>query len=232
METDSNRLGLYLSRQASSTGRYIWEQIILSFFGWIPTVVGIGIRSIFYKLIIRLDGITAIEKGVRIRFADQIRLAKGVYLDEGVYLHACPGGIDIGENTMIMHHSELHVYNFRDLPKAGIKIGKDCLVGEFCIIRGPGGVEIEDGVYLSPMVHIYSSNHLFDDTTLPFTEQGVTTRGVVVERECWIGAMTVILDGVRIGRNSVIAAGSVVTSDIPPYSLAAGVPARVKRTLK
>jgi acetyltransferase-like isoleucine patch superfamily enzyme len=225
-------LGLYLSRQASSTGRYAWEQAILSAFGWVPTVVGIGLRAAAYRLIMKLEGVVAIEKGVRIRFADQVRLGNGVYLDEGVYLHACPGGIEIGQNTMVMHHAELHVYNFRDLPRAGIKIGQGALIGEFCVIRGPGGVTIGDRVYLSPSVHIYSSDHIFDDAETCFIDQGVTTQGVVIEDECWIGAMAVILDGVTIGRRSIVAAGAVVTEDVPPHSLAAGVPARVIRDLR
>jgi acetyltransferase-like isoleucine patch superfamily enzyme len=224
-----NLLKLYLSRQASSLGRYIWEQLILTLFGWVPTVVGIALRTLVYRLIMRLDGIVAIERGVRIRFADQVRLAKGVYLDEGVYLHACPGGIQVGENTLVMHHAELHVYNFRHLPHAGIRIGRDSLVGEFSLIRGPGGVTIGDRVYLSPCVHIYSSNHVFDDPEACFIDQGVTAEGVTIEDECWIGAMVVITDGVTIGRGSVIAAGAVVTKDVPPYSVAAGVPAQVLR---
>jgi acetyltransferase-like isoleucine patch superfamily enzyme len=225
-------LGLYLSRQASSLGRYVWEQVILTLFGWVPTVAGIGLRAVAYRLIMKLEGIVAIEKGVRIRFADRIRLGKGAYLDEGVYLHACPAGIDIGENTLVMHHAELHVYNFRDLPHAGIKIGRESLIGEFCVIRGPGGVTIGDRVYLSPMVHIYSSNHLFDNPDACFVDQGVTTKGVTIEDECWIGAMVVILDGVTIGRRSAVAAGAVVTEDVPPHSLVAGVPARLVRDLK
>ncbi len=204
----------------------------MSLFGWVPTVVGIGLRALVYRAIMKLKGIVAIEKGVRIRFADQVRLGRGVYLDEGVYLHACPSGIEIGENTIVMHHAELHVYNFRDLPHAGIKIGRDGLVGEFCVIRGPGGVTIGDRVYLSPSVHIYSSDHVFDDPETCFVDQGITTRGVVIEDECWIGAMAVILDGVTIGRRSVVAAGAVVTDDVPPHSLAAGVPARVIRNFK
>lgn len=224
-------LKLYLSRQASSLGRYVWEQLILTLFGWVPTVVGVGLRAFAYRLIIKIEGIVAIERGVRIRFADQIRLGAGVYLDEGVYLHACPGGIEIGANTFVMHNAELHVYNFRDLPQAGIWIGRDGLVGESCLIRGPGGVTIGDQVYLSPAVHIYSSNHVFQDPDVCFIDQGVTTEGVVIEDECWIGAMVVILDGVTIGKGSVVAAGAVVTEDVPPHSLVAGVPARVIRPL-
>lgn len=227
-----NTLQLYLSRQASSLGRYILEQVILGLFGWIPSIVGVGLRAFVYRLIMRLDGIVAIENDVRICFADQIRLAKGVYVDKGVYLHACPNGIEIGEDTLIMHHAELHVYNFRDLPHAGIKVGKGCLIGEFCVIRGMGGVTIGDRVYLSPMVHIHPNNHIFTDPDVCFIDQGITAVGVTIEEQCWIGAMAIILDGVTVGRCSVVAAGAVVTKDVPPYCLVAGVPARVIRNLR
>jgi acetyltransferase-like isoleucine patch superfamily enzyme len=227
-----NTLGRYLSWQASSVWRYAWEQLILSLCGWVPTVVGIGLRALVYRLIVHLEGIVAIEKDVRIRFADNIRLAKGVYLDEGVYLHACPGGIEIGENTLVMHHAELHVYNFRDLPHAGIRIGRDSLIGEFSLIRGPGGVTIGDRVYLSPGVHIYSSNHVFEDTERCFVDQGVTAEGVTIEDESWIGAKAVILDGVTVGRRSVVAAGAVVTSDVAPHTVVGGVPAKTIRQIE
>ena len=132
-----NTLQLYLSRQASGLGRYVLEQAVLGLCGWVPSVVGIALRAVAYRLIMRIQGTVAIENGVRIRFADQIRLAPGVYLDQGVYLHACPAGIQIGEGTYVMHHAELHVYNFRDLPHAGITVGRQSLIGEFCVIRGP-----------------------------------------------------------------------------------------------
>ena len=224
-------LRLYLSRQASSLPRYIWEQLVLSLFGWIPTVIGIGIRSIFYRAIMKLDGTVAIERGVRIRFADQVRLANGVYLDEGVYLHACPGGIDIGENTLLMHHAELHVYNFRDLPHAGIKIGRDSLIGEFNVIRGQGGVSIGDRVYTSPGTQIIAVNHVFDDPEQPFIHQGITAQGITIEDDVWLGSNVVVTDGVSIGKGAVIAAGAVVAEDVPPHSVNAGVPSKVIRRI-
>jgi len=224
-------LGLYLSRQASSPGRYVWEQSILTLFGWIPTVVGVGLRAFAYRLIMHLGGIVAIERGVRIRFAGQVRLGRGVYLDEGVYLHACPGGIDIGENTLVMHHAELHVYNFRDLPHAGIRIGRDSLIGEFNVLRGQGGITIGDRVYTSPLVQLAAVDHVFVDPTRPFVEQGITAQGIVVEDDVWIGAGAIITDGVRIGQGAVVAAGAVVTRDVPPHTVVAGVPARVVKTI-
>jgi acetyltransferase-like isoleucine patch superfamily enzyme len=224
-------LRLYLSRQASSLGRYIWEQLILTLLGWMPTVVGVGLRAVAYRLIMRLEGLVAIERGVRVRFADQIRLGKGVYLDEGVYLHACPAGIEIGENTLVMHHAELHVYNFRNLPHAGIRIGRDSLIGEFNILRGQGGIVIGDRVYTSPLVQLAAVNHVFADPTRPFVEQGITAQGITVEDDVWIGAGAIITDGVRIGQGAVVAAGAVVTRDVPPHTVVAGVPARVVKTI-
>lgn len=226
-----NRLMLYLRRQASSVPRYALEQAILSLLGWMPTVIGIGLRAIFYRLILKMDGIVAIENGVRIRFASYIRLARGVYLDEGVYLHACPTGIDIGEQTYIMHHAELHVYNFRDLPHAGIRIGKHCLISEFNVLRGQGGITIGDNVYTAPLVQMLAVNHVYHDRTRPIIQQGITAQGIVVEDDCWIGAGAIILDGVRVGRGAVVAAGAVVTQDVPPHTIVGGIPARTLKTI-
>jgi acetyltransferase-like isoleucine patch superfamily enzyme len=224
-------LRLYLSRQAGSLGRYFWEQLILTLLGWVPTVVGVGLRAVGYRLIMRLEGLVAIERGVRIRFAGRVRLGRGVYLDEGVYLHACPAGIEIGENTLVMHHAELHVYNFRNLPHAGIRIGRDSLIGEFNVLRGQGGITIGDRVYTSPLVQLAAVNHVFADPARPFVEQGITAEGITVEHDVWIGAGAIITDGVRIGQGAVVAAGAVVTRDVPPHTVVAGVPARVVKTI-
>ncbi|MBM3130894.1 MAG: acyltransferase [Chloroflexi bacterium] len=224
-------LRLYLARQASSLARYGWEQFILVLFGWIPTIVGIALRALVYRALMRMEGVVAIEPNVRIRFADQIRLARGVYLDEGVYLHACPNGIEIGENTFVMHHAELHVYNFRNLPKAGIKIGKNCLISEFNVLRGQGGIAIGDNVYTAPLVQMAAVNHVYNDPTVPIIRQGITAQGIVIENDAWIGAGAIILDGVRVGQGAVVAAGAVVTQDVPPHTIVGGVPARIIKAI-
>jgi acetyltransferase-like isoleucine patch superfamily enzyme len=225
-------LDLYISRQASSVGRYAWEQLIQALASWIPTILGIGLRSIIYRGILHMESMAAIEDGVRIRFADHVRLGRGAYLDHGVYLHACPAGISIGAESYVMKNAILHVYNFRDLPHAGISIGARSLIGEACILRGQGGVTIGDDVYLAPLVQMLAVNHVYEDTTQPISQQGITAQGIVVEDGAWIGAGAIILDGIRIGRNAVIGAGSVVTHDVPPCTLVAGNPARMIRDLR
>lgn len=230
---DSSAVGLklYLSRQSSSLWRYILENLLFGLFGWVPTIIGIGVRWLFYRLILRMDGIVAIENNVRLRFADHIRLRRGAYLDQGTYLHAAPDGIDIGENTIIMHGAVLHVYNFRGLPHAGIKIGRDSLVGEYSVIRGQGGVTLGDRVYTSPFTQIIAVNHVFDDPDTPFVDQGITAQGIQIEDDVWLGAGAVITDGVKVGKGAVVAAGAVVTKDVPAHTVVGGVPARVIKTI-
>ncbi|MGC8801844.1 MAG: acyltransferase [Chloroflexus sp.] len=228
----TERLQLYLSRQASSLPRYIIEQTVQSLCGWIPGLIGIGLRAFIYRAIMHIDGIVAIEDGVRIRFANNVRLGSSVYLDHGVYLHACPGGISIGAESMVMKNAILHVYNFRQLPHSHISIGRRSLIGEGCILRGQGGITIGDDVYLGTLVQILAVNHVFHDTTRPISAQGITAQGIRIGDGSWIGSGAIILDGVNIGKNAVVGAGSVVTKDIPDYCVAVGNPARVVRDLR
>ncbi|MCS6825784.1 MAG: acyltransferase [Caldilinea sp.] len=224
-------VNLYIHRQASSLKKYIIEQIILSLFGWVPTVVGIGLRALVYRMILQMRGLAAIENGVRIRFADGIQLGRNAYIDQGVYLHACPQGIRIGDNSFVMHGSVLHVYNFRNLPHAFIHIGANSLIGEFNVLRGQGGITIGDRVYTAPMVQMLAVNHVFDDPTRPMVEQGITAEGIVIEDDVWIGAGAIITDGVRICKGAVVAAGAVVTQDVPAYTVVGGVPAKTLRKI-
>ncbi|MEZ4672669.1 MAG: acyltransferase [Caldilineaceae bacterium] len=234
--TGNNRawagLQLYLSRQASSVGRYGLEQLLFLLVGWVPTVIGVGLRAILYRLIMKIDGIAAIENGVRIRFADQIHLGRNAYIDQDVYLHACPQGISIGAESYVMHGAILHVYNFRDLPHAFIRIGNNSLIGERNILRGQGGISIGDRVYTAPLVQLLAVNHVYQDPTRPMIEQGITAEGITVEDDVWIGAGAIITDGVRIGKGAVVAAGAVVTKDVPAHTVVGGVPARVIKEIR
>ncbi|MNG32136.1 Virginiamycin A acetyltransferase [compost metagenome] len=72
-----------------------------------------------------------------------------------------------------------------------------------------------------------AENHVFSDKTKPIKEQGIYRQGITIEDDCWIGSNVTILDGVTIGTGSVVAAGAVVTKDVPPYSVVGGVPAKI-----
>lgn len=228
----SGELQLYIQRQSGSLGAYVREQLAQTIAAWVPALPGIALRALLYRSILRMDGPVAIEDGVRLRFAANIRLGRGVYLDHGVYLHACPGGISIGAESLVMKNAILHVYNFRGLPQAGIRIGARSLVGEACVLRGQGGITIGDDVYLGTLVQLLAVNHVFADTTRPISHQGITAEGISIADGAWVGSGAIILDGVRVGRNAVVGAGAVVTRDVPDYCVAVGNPARVARDLR
>ena len=110
-----------------------------------------------------------------------------------------------------------------------VVIGDHSRIGLHCTVIGP--VRIGSHVNLAQGITVSALNHNFNDTDKTIDNQGVSTKEVVIEDDVWIGANAVILPGVTIGNHSVIAAGAVVTKSIPPHSLAAGVPAIVKRTI-
>lgn len=94
------------------------------------------------------------------------------------------------------------------------------------------GITIADDVLLGSGVQIYVHNHRFDDPNLPIIDQGYyPSYPVTIESGSWIGAGAVILPGVTVGRKAVVGAGSIVTRDVPPFTLVAGNPARVIRAI-
>ena len=106
-----------------------------------------------------------------------------------------------------------------------VNIGDHTRIGLHNTIIGP--VSIGSHVNLAQGITVTALNHIFSDPQKRIDEQGVSTDQVIIEDDTWIGANAVILPGVTIGRHSVIAAGAVVTKDIPPHSLAAGIPAKI-----
>ena len=104
-------------------------------------------------------------------------------------------------------------------------IGNNVRVGLGNTLIGP--VMIKDEVRLAQNVVMSGLNHVYEDVETPIHAQGVTTSAIVVEESCWIGANVTVVAGVTIGRHSVVAGGSVVTKDVPPYSVVVGNPARV-----
>lgn len=110
-----------------------------------------------------------------------------------------------------------------------VVIGNFSRIGIHSTVIGP--VTIGSHVNLAQGITVTALNHNFSAKDKFIDEQGVATSPIVIEDDVWIGANAVILPGVRIGRHSVIAAGAVVNRDVPPYSLAVGVPAQVKRKI-
>ena len=104
-------------------------------------------------------------------------------------------------------------------------IGDHTRIGIGNVIIGPA--QLGNNIILAQNIVISGLNHHYEDITIPIHLQEVYTKPIVVEDDCWIGSNAVITAGVTIGKHSVVAAGAVVTKDVPPYSVAAGNPARI-----
>lgn len=103
-----------------------------------------------------------------------------------------------------------------------IKIGKNVFINHACSFLDMGGITIDDNVLIGPKVNLITENHPLN----PNERKTLTCKPIVIKRNAWIGAAATILPGVTIGENSVVAAGAVVTADVPPNTIVGGVPAK------
>jgi acetyltransferase-like isoleucine patch superfamily enzyme len=108
-----------------------------------------------------------------------------------------------------------------------IDIGDNCSLNPFAIVYGHGGVRIGNGVRIAAHSVIVPAMHVNSAEGKALFESGITARGIEIGDNVWLGAGVTVLDGLRIGRNSIIGAGSVVTKSVPDNTTVAGVPARV-----
>ena len=106
--------------------------------------------------------------------------------------------------------------------------GRDCFVNFGCTFLALGGITIEDGVFIGPHCVLATEYHPEN----PKTRHSLLTKPIVVKRNAWLGANVTVLAGVTIGENAIVAAGSVVTKDVPDNMVVAGSPARVIREIK
>lgn len=143
-------------------------------------------------------------------------------------------GITIGDRVSIGRYALIRPTNFYGGGEIGegLKIGNNSNIGTYAYIGCSGYIEIGDNVMISPRVSIYSENHNFSEFNLSMKEQGVTREFVKIEDDCWIASNSVVLAGVTIGKGSIVSAGSIVTKDVPPYSIVGGVPAKIIRSRK
>lgn len=141
-----------------------------------------------------------VESGVKIVGGPRMAIADGVRLMEHCSLWATErGSIEIGLRTYVGSHTWI-------VANESVRIGADVLIAPFCYVQ--------------------DTDHGFADPSVPISSQPSVSAPIDIEDDVWIGAHSVVTRGVRIGRGAVIGAGSVVTRDVPPYTIAAGAPAR------
>lgn len=108
-----------------------------------------------------------------------------------------------------------------------INIGKNVFINHGCSFLDLGGITIEDDVLIGPNVQLITENHPIQ----PAERKALDLKSILIKRNAWVGAGAIILPGVTVGENSVVAAGAVVTKDVPSNTVVGGVPARVIKSL-
>ena len=143
---------------------------------------------------------------------------QGVSTD-GIHFGA---GVSIGRGTMVRPSSY-----YGGAAGVGLHMGDRSSIGANGFIGCSGRIVIGSDVIMGPGVRLFSENHIHASVEIPIRDQGVKRGELVIEDGCWIGSGATVVSGVHIGRGSIVAAGSVVTKDVPPFSVVAGAPARV-----
>jgi acetyltransferase-like isoleucine patch superfamily enzyme len=173
-------------------------------------------------------GALLIGKKVTLRCPQMISTGRSVIIEDFVTIDALSQqGVILGDNVTIAKFSTIQCTGVIRSLGIGLKIGNNSAIGAYSFIGAQGGIKIGNDVIMGPRVNFHSENHKYDNLNTPIRLQGETRKGIVVEDNCWIGAGSIFLDGVHVGTGSIIAAGSVVTKDVPSYSIVAGSPAQV-----
>lgn len=173
-----------------------------------------------------VGGNTTIYNSKNIIFGKSVTIDQHCIIDgfssEKIILGNC---VKIGAYSNLLSTSHLSKYG------KGLRIGNNSAIGDFTHFGAPGGIEIGDDVIMGSYISFHSENHNFSDPTKLIREQGVTSKGIKLGNNIWVGAKVTFLDGCQVGNNSVVAAGAVVNGIYPDNSIIGGVPAKVIKTI-
>ena len=174
---------------------------------------------------VRLTGRSYVSPSARVS-GPSITMGDQCFLDDDVtvFSYGGDGVVSLGDRVSIWRGTIMEVES-----GGTIQIDSGTVIQPYCIMNAVvGSLTIGKDVQIAAHSMFFPFRHRFESASVPIKEQGKASKGgIIVEDDVWIGAGTTVMDGVRIGRGSVIGAGSVVTRDVPPYCVAAGAPARV-----
>lgn len=210
-------------------GALVWYELLTLLVGQIPGALGLVLRKFLYRPLFKAVGKNVIfGRNLTLRHPHKISLGDNVIIDDDCLLDAkgeSNEGITLGNYVTIGRFSSLVCKN------GDIHLGSHVNLGTSVklVIGMEGKIEIGDKVDIGSSCHFSGGSYDYTQTDVLPSARRQPSQGIVVEEMAWIGAAAILLDGVRIGSQSVIGAGSVVNKSIPPDSIAHGVPAKVAR---
>jgi acetyltransferase-like isoleucine patch superfamily enzyme len=206
-------------------------ELVTMLFGYIPGALGFFLRKFFYPTLFKKVGRNVVfGRSLTLRHPGKIVLGDNVVIDDYAVLDAKgsrANRIEIGDNVFIGRSSVINTKN------GDLFIGDNTNIAMNCFIQSGKSVKIGKNVLFAAYGYVIGGgDHETDRTDVPIIAQGQVVRGITIEDNCWIGAGVKVQDGTIIGRDTIVGSGAVVTKDIPPFSIAVGVPAKVVKERK
>ena len=211
--------------------RLLLYELVVCLLGPLPGALGLVLRGRLYPLLLGTVGRGVVfGRSMTIRHPHKIHIGANTVFDDYSVLDAKGednAGITVGSNVMVGRGTVLSCKN------GTITIGDNTNIAMNCFIQSAAHVHIGSCVLFGAYCYIIGGgDHETDRTDIPIINQGQVVRGITIEDNCWLGGGVLVQDGVTIGAESIIGSGAVVREAIPPFSVAAGVPAVVKKSRK
>jgi acetyltransferase-like isoleucine patch superfamily enzyme len=168
-----------------------------------------------------------VRSGSRISMAAYVKGTDGIRLGRKCKVHAS-ASIDATRGGGVVFGDQVTLNRFAYVQggAGGVRLGNHVEINNYSIVNGTGGIDIGDDTLIGPGVKLISYQHGYRGG-MTIRSQPVEAKPIRVGRDCWIGANAIVLAGVSIGDGAVVGAGAVVTRDVPPNAIVAGVPAVV-----
>jgi acetyltransferase-like isoleucine patch superfamily enzyme len=210
-----------------SLGRLVLYEAVVLATSWVPGALGLLLRRLAYPLVLGSVGRNpAFGQGVVLRHPHKIHLGDDVVIDDLVLLDAkgtANRGIRVGHGVFIGRGS---ILSCKD---GDIELGDHVNIGFHSEVFSGSSVTVGKYGLFAAYTYLVGGGHAFDEAGVPVIEQQRTSRGIRLAENVWLGAGAKVMDGVSIGRDVVVGAGAVVTTDLPDRVVAVGIPARVVR---
>lgn len=199
-------------------------ELVTGLFGPLPGAAGYLLRKKTYGTILGAIGAgSVIGRNVTLRSPAQVRLGANVMIDDLCVLDAKGQGSEIvlGNQILVGRNTILSCTD------GTIRMGDFISMGPSCYLVSKSHIEIGSNVSFGPGTQMLAGGHAFEDPDTPVIHQTRVHKGITVGDNVWFGANVTILDGVAIGQDAIVGAGSVVSKDVPEYAVVLGNPARV-----
>jgi acetyltransferase-like isoleucine patch superfamily enzyme len=202
----------------------------------IPT--GLFIMNLTKRLVMLLRGYfflyqkVFLGKNCNISHKPNILFRKNVTIENDVTIDGyAKNKLIFGNNVKVGAYSLVSCTSHLSKYGVGLTIGNNSAFGRFTEFGAAGGIEIGEDVIAGSYISFHSENHNFSDSSLLIRDQGVTSKGIKIGNNVWIGAKATFLDGAIIGNNCVVAAGAVVNGIFPNNVIIGGVPAKILKEI-